>query len=118
MLERFRAKACPALDAGWVPVRVKKTRQNKRLQNKRLEPPFRFNSERKRLQRSSRFEQCSCHSRSICPAISGRRSADSGWRRMDALIVCSARGRPHGGGRTGLGPTLYLAPVFIAHSAQ
>src|SRR6266849_2395836 len=26
----FRAKACPALDAGWVPVRVKKTRQNKR----------------------------------------------------------------------------------------
>src|SRR6266481_6874453 len=30
LLERFRAK--------WVPVRVKKTRQNKRL-----EPPFRFN---------------------------------------------------------------------------
>ncbi len=29
-LERFRAKACPALDAGWVAVRVKKTRQNKR----------------------------------------------------------------------------------------
>src|SRR3984885_3815298 len=28
-LERFRAKACPALDAGWIPVRVKKTRQNK-----------------------------------------------------------------------------------------
>src|ERR1700731_2357710 len=26
--KRFRAKACPALDAGWVPVRVKKTRQN------------------------------------------------------------------------------------------
>jgi hypothetical protein len=37
-LERFRAKACPALDAGWVPVRVKKTRQNERL-----ELPFRFN---------------------------------------------------------------------------
>jgi nickel/cobalt transporter (NicO) family protein len=29
--ERFRAKACPALDAGWVPVRVKKTRQIKIL---------------------------------------------------------------------------------------
>jgi hypothetical protein len=28
-LERFPAKACPALDAGWIPVRVKKTRQNK-----------------------------------------------------------------------------------------
>src|ERR1700688_2222953 len=27
--KRFRAKACPALDAGWIPVRVKKTRQNK-----------------------------------------------------------------------------------------
>src|ERR1700728_3455272 len=25
---RFRAKACPALDAGWIPVRVKKTHQN------------------------------------------------------------------------------------------
>src|ERR1700720_2222591 len=31
-LQRFRAKACPALDAGWIPVRVKKTRQNKRLE--------------------------------------------------------------------------------------
>jgi hypothetical protein len=30
--ERFPAKACPALDAGWIPVRVKKTRQNKRLE--------------------------------------------------------------------------------------
>jgi hypothetical protein len=30
--ERFRAKACPALDAGWITVRVKKTRQNKRLE--------------------------------------------------------------------------------------
>jgi hypothetical protein len=29
MLERFPAKACPALDAGWIPVRVKKTRQIK-----------------------------------------------------------------------------------------
>jgi hypothetical protein len=28
-LERFRAKACPGLDPGWTPVRVKKTRQNK-----------------------------------------------------------------------------------------
>ena len=27
MLERFRAKACPGLDPGWMPVRVKKTRQ-------------------------------------------------------------------------------------------
>jgi hypothetical protein len=26
-LERFPAKACPGLDAGWMPVRVKKTRQ-------------------------------------------------------------------------------------------
>src|SRR3984885_13300715 len=31
-LERFRAKACPGLDPGWIPVRVKKTRQNKRLE--------------------------------------------------------------------------------------
>src|SRR5882724_4540573 len=37
-LDRFPAKACPALDAGWMPVRVKKTRQNKEI-----EPPFRFN---------------------------------------------------------------------------
>jgi hypothetical protein len=29
LLERFRAKAHPALEAGWVPVRAKKTRQNK-----------------------------------------------------------------------------------------
>jgi hypothetical protein len=29
-LERFRAKACPGLDPGWIPVRVKKTRQNNR----------------------------------------------------------------------------------------
>jgi hypothetical protein len=29
MSERFQAKACPALDAGWIPVRVKKTRQTK-----------------------------------------------------------------------------------------
>ena len=28
-LERFQAKACPALDAGWIPVRVKKTRKSK-----------------------------------------------------------------------------------------
>jgi hypothetical protein len=26
-LQRFQAKASPALDAGWIPVRVKKTRQ-------------------------------------------------------------------------------------------
>src|SRR6202165_3853545 len=26
-LERFQAKACPGLDPGWTPVRVKKTRQ-------------------------------------------------------------------------------------------
>jgi dodecin len=32
MLERFRAKACPGLDPGWIPVRVKKTRQNKNLE--------------------------------------------------------------------------------------
>ena len=31
-LVRFRAKACPGLDPGWVPVRVKKTRQNKKLE--------------------------------------------------------------------------------------
>src|SRR5215204_4615110 len=31
-LERFQAKACPALDAGWIPVRVKKTRQNKKVE--------------------------------------------------------------------------------------
>src|SRR6266404_2129299 len=30
--ERFRAKACPGLDPGWTPVRVKKTRQNKRVE--------------------------------------------------------------------------------------
>jgi hypothetical protein len=28
-LWRFRAKACPGLDPGWIPVRVKKIRQNK-----------------------------------------------------------------------------------------
>jgi uncharacterized metal-binding protein len=28
-LERFRAKVCPGLDPGWIPVRVKKKRQNK-----------------------------------------------------------------------------------------
>ena len=28
LLERFRTKACAALDAGWIPVRVKKARQN------------------------------------------------------------------------------------------
>jgi hypothetical protein len=27
--KRFRAKACPGLDPGWIPVRVKKTRQRK-----------------------------------------------------------------------------------------
>jgi hypothetical protein len=30
-LERFQAKACPGLDPGWKPVRVKKTRQFKNL---------------------------------------------------------------------------------------
>ena len=29
-VKRFRAKACPALDAGWAPVRVKKTRQKQK----------------------------------------------------------------------------------------
>ena len=33
--ERFQAKACPGLDPGWRPVRVKKTRQ---IEN--LEPRF------------------------------------------------------------------------------
>src|SRR5713101_7137792 len=28
----FSSEACPALDAGWVPVRVKKTRQNKKIE--------------------------------------------------------------------------------------
>jgi hypothetical protein len=37
-LKRFPAKACPALDAGWIPVRVKKT-----CQIKEAELPFRFN---------------------------------------------------------------------------
>src|SRR5438477_6888985 len=32
MLERFQAKACPGLDPGWIPVRVKKTRQNKKIE--------------------------------------------------------------------------------------
>jgi Uracil phosphoribosyltransferase len=36
--ERLALKACPALDAGWGPVRVKKARQNKKL-----DAPFRFN---------------------------------------------------------------------------
>ena len=31
-LERFQAKACPGLDPGWIPVRVKKTRQIKKLE--------------------------------------------------------------------------------------
>src|SRR6202035_5325378 len=38
-LERFQAKACPALDAGWMQVRVKTTRQNKI----EIVLPFRFN---------------------------------------------------------------------------
>jgi hypothetical protein len=42
VLERFRAK--------WVPVRVKKTRQNKRL-----EPPFRFNRNGKSSRARCRF---------------------------------------------------------------
>jgi hypothetical protein len=44
ILERFPAKACPALDTGWIPVRVKKTRQNKKYS------PVPIQSERKRLQ--------------------------------------------------------------------
>ena len=32
VLERFQAKACPGLDPGWRPVRVKKTRQIKNLE--------------------------------------------------------------------------------------
>ena len=28
----FSSEACPALDAGWIPVRVKKTRQNKKVE--------------------------------------------------------------------------------------
>jgi hypothetical protein len=43
-LKRFQAKARPALDAGWTPVRVKKTHQIKNL-----EPRF-DQSKRKRLQ--------------------------------------------------------------------
>jgi hypothetical protein len=31
-LVRFRAKACPGLDPGWISVRLKKTRQNKNLE--------------------------------------------------------------------------------------
>jgi hypothetical protein len=42
-LKRFRAKACPALDAGWKPVRVKKTRQ---IRSRAFVP---IQSERKRL---------------------------------------------------------------------
>src|SRR6266403_1421371 len=34
--ERFRAKACPGLDPGWRPVRVKKTRQNKESEADKL----------------------------------------------------------------------------------
>src|SRR5579859_724284 len=30
----FKAKACPALDAVWIPVRVKKTRQIKNLESR------------------------------------------------------------------------------------
>jgi hypothetical protein len=33
-LERFRAKARPGLDPGWIPVRVKKARQNKNLESR------------------------------------------------------------------------------------
>jgi hypothetical protein len=36
-LEGFPAKACPGLDPGWTPVRVKKTRQTREI-----EPAFRF----------------------------------------------------------------------------
>jgi hypothetical protein len=31
-IERFQAKACPGLDPGWKPVRIKKTRQIKKLE--------------------------------------------------------------------------------------
>jgi polyhydroxyalkanoate synthase subunit PhaC len=34
---RFRAKACPGLDLGWIPVRGRKTHQNKRLDPEWLE---------------------------------------------------------------------------------
>ena len=43
LLERFPAKACPGLDPGWRPVRVRKTRQIKNLE------PVPIPSERKRL---------------------------------------------------------------------
>ena len=33
-LARFQAKACPGLDPGWIPVRVKKTRQIKNLESR------------------------------------------------------------------------------------
>jgi hypothetical protein len=43
-LKRFPAKACPGLDPGWIPARVKKTDQNKKI-----EPPFRFHRNGKGL---------------------------------------------------------------------
>src|SRR5215204_6356445 len=48
-LERFQAKACPGLDPGWAPVRVKKTRQNK---NQELGSDF--NQNRKGSSRADR----------------------------------------------------------------
>jgi hypothetical protein len=33
--ERFQAKACPGLDPGWIPVRVKETRQNQKMERVR-----------------------------------------------------------------------------------
>src|SRR6266404_6055784 len=41
--ERFRAKACPGRDPGWIPVRVKKTRQNKEVDPS---PPVKSTTER------------------------------------------------------------------------
>jgi hypothetical protein len=38
LLKRFLAKACPGLDPGWVPVRVKNTRQNRRLGSSSASP--------------------------------------------------------------------------------
>jgi hypothetical protein len=39
-IRAFSSEACPALDAGWTPVRVKKTRQNKKcLREDSFMPP-------------------------------------------------------------------------------
>ncbi len=90
-LTRFRAKACPGLDPGWTPVRVKKTRENKTV-----EPGSDSSRDQKALAAAAQASQLGSDGDVVLTGLIDPCRAIAGDRRWG----CNARGPDSRGARS------------------